>query len=124
MKTVFVDKLPERIHILLNTLGVNIDDIIFARKTTIKPNSTIPTLWLIATKHYFFLCSTHRTRGLWEQIDRNNIIEIRKEMTIMGNPYLRFISKSIDKQDLIVTFSKESTVEDYDKITDLFSSSR
>lgn len=60
-----IDGLPTRIQRTLEQGGYNPGVFRAALQTALKPNATIPILWLVLVKSALLLCSTHRTRGVY-----------------------------------------------------------
>ncbi|WP_283788879.1 hypothetical protein QNI23_016590 [Bermanella sp. WJH001] len=89
-------------------------------KTTHKPNSTIPILWLIWHQDGIAFCSTHRTRGLYKSLKISEVDSIR---LIKPSPFMtskiEIILKGPSEGSFEVTISDKTN---YDEVTRLFKS--
>lgn len=70
--------LPDRIVQTLRQADLA-SSFLSAVKTTVKPNDTIPTLWLVSTESCLLLCSTHRTRGIFRRYQWKVLNSVRKD---------------------------------------------
>lgn len=68
----FID-LPERIQNTLSQLNNVQASFKFALKTTLKPNATLPILWMVITENQIIFCNTHATRGIYKIFNRADI---------------------------------------------------
>lgn len=114
-----MEPIPLRIQELLKEKGVEFPDVKVAFKTAFKPNATIPTIWLIATRDEVLLCSTHRTRGLWKRLSRGEISAIRHDVDLIGSLSIRVIHCSLDEPDLILPLQKTTTPEEVQQCVSL-----
>jgi len=100
--TIF-DKLPDRIK-----SHVANENFIGAIKTTHKPNSTIPILWLVVLKEGLSLCSTHRDRGVYKTFSKLDINSIKIDK---GSPFsiakIIIILQDQSLDDLEITLSEK-----------------
>ena len=69
--------LPDRIQSVVASVE-GAGQFLGAIKTSLKPNATIPLLWLAITDGYLLLCNTHRSRGLTEKIRWSEVNCIRR----------------------------------------------
>ncbi|MBU6162463.1 MAG: hypothetical protein KGO50_15205 [Myxococcales bacterium] len=76
--------LPPRIQQLVADLCRSHGDFVAALKTAVKPNPTIPLIWLVVLQRGLLACNTHRTRGIWRFLDSKAIDECRLEQTLVG----------------------------------------
>lgn len=82
-------------------------------KTALKPNATIPILWLILYEDGFLFCSTHRTRGIFKDISRNEIDSIKiMKSTQFGEVKIEFIFKDLRLDDFVVAMPNGTDVEE------------
>lgn len=109
MKIVRVfEQLPDRIKSNLSN-----SNFIAAIKTTFKPNSTIPILWLSLFTDKLIFCNTHRDRGIYSiyshadidsiKVDAGSPFSIAKIVLILQNPSL---------DDIEITLSDKSDFEE------------
>ena len=112
-----LEPIPQGILVLLKSIGISEDAVVVARKTALKPAYGIPTVWLIATREEFLLCSTHKTRGVWKKFNRDTVNAIRVEMSIMRQKFLRIIYRSLDESDLLIPLPSVFTDVDLDDLT-------
>ena len=96
-----VDPPPPRIAALLHELGIDAEQVTVARKSALKLNDTLPTIWIVGTVDQILLCCTHRTRGLWRRLARAEINEARSEGGTTGHVSLRLILNG-DQDDIVI----------------------
>lgn len=103
--------LPEKISGQLP--GRIVDGYIGGIKTALKPNATIPILWMILYEDGFLFCSTHRTRGIFKDISRNEInsIKIRKSAQF-EEVRIEYIFKDLTLDDFVVAMPNGTDVEE------------
>jgi hypothetical protein len=91
-------------------------------KTTFKPNSTIPILWIIWHKYGLTFCSTHKSRGVFAQFETSIIDSVKvtkgSSFTI---PKIELIFKDLSVDTFEVTISEKSN---FDELIELFQSGR
>lgn len=92
------DDLPERIVAALAGVSKE-DEFIAAVKTALKPNATIPFLWLVCTKRDLLVCNTHRTRGLYKKSTWSEINAIRRIGESSGAIHIEVIYQGLDQDD-------------------------
>ena len=91
-----------------------IEGFIAAFKTAYKPNSTIPTLWMVVTRGALFFCSTHKTRGIYVQASNAEIDSVKLNRgRYFGLRSLTVVFRDLGKEDLVVSMSTEV---DFDEI--------
>lgn len=95
-----VEPLPPRIAALLDDLGIDAEQVTVARKSALKLNETLPTIWIVGTADQVVLCCTHRTRGLWRRLARAEVNTARAEAHA-GRASLRLLLNS-DQDDLVI----------------------
>ncbi|MCY2961805.1 MAG: hypothetical protein NTY35_16735 [Planctomycetota bacterium] len=98
-----VEPPPPRITALLDDLGIDPEQVTVLRKSALKVNDTLPTIWIVGTVDQILLCCTHRTRGLWHRLARAEINEARSEATATGRFLLRLILNA-DQDDIVIPF--------------------
>jgi hypothetical protein len=76
-------------------------------KTDLKPNATIPFLWIVLTDTSFLLCSTHKTRGVFAAYSWQTINCVRRA----GARSIEVIHQSLDKETDVLPLT-ESMRED------------
>jgi len=81
-----LEHLPDRIRQLVEKASAG--TLVLALKTTYKPNSTIPSIWLVLTSDALLLCNTHSTRGLWGRYSRTMLPSLRLGVTSASRVYL------------------------------------
>lgn len=93
-----IDVLPKRIADVI--LGCSPEDeFVAAVKTSLKPNATIPLLWLVCTTQYLLVCNTHRTRGLFKRLLWSEINEIRRLGVMKDSISIQVIYQDLDQED-------------------------
>lgn len=116
----FIDqftKLPERIQ--SNYLNEHLlEEFKFALKTDVKPNATIPILWLICTKTALLICNTHKTRGLYKKYRWNDISEVRKKIHFGGHISIIVSFISTSRNDEIYFLPKKLLEDEIDNFID------
>ena len=96
------EKPHPRIMELLRSLGLRSSDLIVLRKSALKVNDTLPTIWIVATHQEVLLCCTHRKRGLWRRLPRRELNAARYEVNSAGGASIRIIFNSDAENDLVV----------------------
>jgi hypothetical protein len=104
---VLIEKAPPRISELLRNLGIRASVVIVLRKSALKVNDTLPTIWVISTRHELLLCCTHRTRGLWKRLTRRDINAVTYEVTPTGVAHLRLVFNDPNEVDLFIPLPKQ-----------------
>lgn len=94
------DGLPPKI--LRHVIGDIFDGFIASFKTNIKPDATIPLLWIIFHKNGLLFCNTHKTRGIYRTIKTEEIDSIRVIQSQLSPPTLQFIFKNLNEDDLFI----------------------
>ena len=96
-----------------------ISNFIAGFKTALKPNVTIPILWMVIYKNGIVLCSTHKARCVFKQIVANDIdsIRIHKRLQFSG-VVLQILFKEISEEDFFVMLPSSIN---YGEIRDLLS---
>ena len=102
---------PPRISALLHELGIDAKQVTIARKSALKLNDTLPTIWLVGTVDQIVLCCTHRTRGLWRRLSRAEINAARSEGTATGHVALRLILNG-DQDDIVIPLPPRSSLSE------------
>ncbi|NRB38343.1 MAG: hypothetical protein HRU20_07720 [Pseudomonadales bacterium] len=82
-------------------------------KTSFKPNSTIPILWLILHSEGVMFCCTHRTRGIYEQFLKTEVNSIKVSQRSLR---LEFLLEDITKNDFIVDMPNNTDFEELKSI--------
>jgi hypothetical protein len=103
-----VEPLPPRIAALLDDLGIDAEQVTVARKSALKLNETLPTIWIVGTVDQIVLCCTHRTRGLWRRLARAEVNTARAESRV-GHASLRLFLNS-DQHDVVIPLPKRVTL--------------
>lgn len=96
-----ITDLPKRIQ--ENLPQEIISNFIAGFKTALKPNVTIPILWMIIYKNGIVLCCTHKTRCVFKQIIASDIdsIKVHKGLHFSG-AVLQILFKEISEEDFFV----------------------
>jgi hypothetical protein len=97
-----IEKPPSRISELLRNLGIRTSDVVVMRKSALKVNDTLPTMWIVSTWHELLLCSTHRTRGLWKRLTRQDINAVIYEVMPTETPRIRIVFNDESQDDLFI----------------------
>ena len=92
--------LPQKIARFV--VGEYADDFIAAFKTNIKPNETIPLLWMIVYRGGFLFCNTHKTRGLYRDIKISSVDSVKITSSEYVPPVIQVIFKDINENDFYV----------------------
>lgn len=102
-----IDQLPTKV---LTHLPADVaTDYIAGVKTTVKPNATIPFLWMVIHKGGILFCSTHRTRGLFKELAFDELDSIKViNGSRFNEPRVELIQKDLDVDDFVVTFPELS----------------
>lgn len=94
------EKLPQKI--LVNVFDDVLSGFIGAFKTNIKPNATIPLLWMVIHKKGIRFCNSHKTRGLFRDISVDEIDSFKIKTSSFGHTYVKIIFKDIKEDDFYV----------------------
>ena len=114
--------LPERIQAIVSRNIRSSDDFIAALKTELKPNATIPVLWLVITTGGLLLCSTHRTRGLYRSFHKDAINSIRVEHShSLPGTRIEIISSELSEPDFNVPLDTTLDTEELKTILETHS---
>ena len=108
-------ELPPRLQSLLSELQQE-QAFICAIKTDLKPNATIPILWLFLTKSGLLLCNTHRTRGLFASHTWQEINIVRKLDDKASSTSIEIIYNDISKDNTVLPFPKSVKPTEIDSI--------
>lgn len=100
-----LSKLPDKIS--RHIVGDILSEFVAAFKTNIKPNDTIPFLWLVIHKQGLLFCNTHKTRGIFQTIHIDEIDSFKFNTYSTGNESLTIIYKSLDTSDLYIELPKD-----------------
>ena len=103
--------LPERIQSVISNINPK-QDFSCAIKTLYKPNSTIPYIWLIATKSHLLMCNTHQTRGLFKTLLWSQISDFQYKQGGLGYIVIKIIFSDIDEPDLLLPFETKISQDD------------
>jgi hypothetical protein len=100
-------KLPVKIQ---GNLPIEVSENFLAgMKSTFKPNSTIPILWVIWHMNGIVFCSTHKSRGIFKLFRNSDIDSIK---LLKGSPFLlpkiEIISKDFEADNFEVTISDKT----------------
>jgi len=107
--------LPEKISGQLPSRVV--DSYIGGVKTALKPNATIPILWMILYDDGFLFCSTHRTRGIFKDISRNEIDSIKiMKSAQFEEVKIEYIFKDLTLDNFVVAMPNGTDVEEISTI--------
>lgn len=109
--TAILSALPERIVFTLEREGMA-SEFLCAIKTTVKPNETIPTLWLVCTENRLLLCSTHKTRGIYKRFTWSSLNDVRKIGAPTTHARLEIIQEDIDLPDEFYPIDPSVSTED------------
>lgn len=97
-----IDGLPSRIRQTLQQEGYDSVDFRAALRTALKPNATIPILWLVLMNNALLLCSTHRTRGVYHQFGPEGINELRVVKGALQSLSIELIRPDVGEPNLII----------------------
>lgn len=103
-------ELPTRIKDLLQSRGHKLDSSSRALKTEFKPNSTIPTIWIVSTNKHILLCSTHKTRGLWAIYGRDELNCVRLKRETTGGLEIEIIHADSDCPTLLLPLPASTNI--------------
>lgn len=102
------EELPDKIKCKLSD-----HDFLGALKTTFKPNSTIPILWLSLFTDKIIFCSTHRDRGIYSTYSQTDIDSIKVDA---GSPFsiakIVLILQDPSLDDIEITLSNKTDFEE------------
>jgi hypothetical protein len=99
-----INELPEKIA--RHVTGEIASGFAGAFKTNIKPNATIPLLWLVIHKDGLLFCNTHRTRGIFQDIKREEIDSFKFSSSSMGSNSFSILFKDLMVEDLHIELPK------------------
>lgn len=97
-----VEELPERIQARVRDVAPDLGGFRAAFKTSFKPNATIPLIWLVLADRGILLCSTHRTRGVWAVLEREDIDTIVVEKGIVGAGWVKITPRKLGENDHVL----------------------
>ena len=103
--------LPEKIQSVISKINPK-QEISCAIKTLYKPNSTIPYIWLIATKTHLLMCNTHQTRGLFKILQWSQISDIQYKQGGLGDIVIKIIFTDIEEPDLLLQLESNISQDD------------
>ncbi len=109
-------ELPQRIQDQLRELGHDDANFLCAIKTEFKPNSTIPSLWVVLTNHRLLLCSTHKTRGYWDGYTPGELSCIKLSRGFTGRIQLEILYADIERPDLSLLLSVNTSDEEAEEL--------
>lgn len=109
MLTVKNDRIPKKILDHINS-GI-FNNFLGTFKTDIKPNATIPLLWMVFFEEGIIFCNTHKTRGLTDIIPVNEIDSIRLTKHTTNEHTMCLIFKDLTRDDLIIKISSEINIK-------------
>jgi hypothetical protein len=109
-----IDVLPKRIAAVVQGCSSE-DEFVAAVKTALKPNATIPLLWLVCTSQHLLVCNTHRTRGLSKRLPWSEINEIRRLGVIKGSISIQVIYQELDQEDDLYPLDLNVSLSDADE---------
>lgn len=98
MFTRLLTDLPSRIATAIAESSPR-DNFIAAIKTALKPNATIPFLWLVCTDKHLLVCNTHRTRGVYRKSTWSEINTVRRVGAVQGSMIIEVIYQDLDHDD-------------------------
>jgi hypothetical protein len=93
-----MSNLPSRIAAVIAESSLR-DEFVAAIKTALKPNATIPFLWLVCTNKHFLVCNTHRTRGVYKKSKWSEINTVRRLGASQGSMIIEVIYQGLDQED-------------------------
>lgn len=105
-----IDKLPEKIQ--THIFDKCSDNFWAAFKTSIKPNATIPLLWLVFHSRGLLFCNTHKTRGIFQEISLEEIDSFKFHRDALNRDSFSIIFKDIYEEDLVIELPKDIAREE------------
>jgi len=114
MTSALID-LPPRIASALRIAGFA-DSFRYAAKTTVKPNETIPFLWLVCTDSHLLLCCTHRTRGIFRKYPWGTLNEVRKATSADNHTKVEVIHDDLELADDVYAMDKSASALEIDDL--------
>ena len=114
MTTALTD-LPPRIITAVKDAGFE-SSYRLAAKTTVKPNETIPTLWIVCTESHLLLCNTHRTRGIYRRYVWSEVNDVRRMSSASPGACVELIHNALDQANEIFPLDASVTSAQTDEL--------
>ncbi len=100
-----VDHLPEKIQSALAKRKELKGQFVLAFKTFLKPNATVPLLWLAILSDGIILLNTHKTRSVFKEYPVTTLNCVRFGKVSNQESTIVLISSDILEKDYVIPFS-------------------
>ena len=104
------EELPDKIGLALVQMKELKGYFVLSFKTLFKPNATIPILWLTILSDGLIFLNTHKTRGVFLELEASQINSI-KVMKRSSDSILEIVKNDIYEENFLIKCPKELDVE-------------